>query len=256
MPKTITADDLDKAAQNLERLAHFLAERRGWILANDAEAPAISVRNAAGSLAALLQESFGDTLASSSSGTRPPKLEPSSTVSSSRLSKFADFIDQLHEWFAARADCEVPADCADRLGVIHRSLGMAERSITELMAPPGSRDTGSQPLISSDLGPVVQVDMRAQLVLEDTSEMPLLQVFQGVTELTPEALEQVDAFLTKQAIELESRERRKLHEKVLRWVQATPEGQVLVIKLSGLSGRAEVYSSYRPKPKARGGGGS
>lgn len=256
MPNTITADDLDKAARNLERLAHFLAQRRGWILATDAEAPAISVRNAAGSLAALLQESFGDALTASGSGTRPPQLEPSSTVSSSRLSKFADFIDQLHEWFAARAGCELPADGADALGVIHRSLGMAERSITELMAPPGSQDTGSQPLISSDLGPVVEVDMRAQLVLEDTSEMPLLQVFQGVTELTPEALEQVDAFLNKQGIELEDREHRKLHEKVLRWVQATPESQVLVIKLSGLSGRAEVFSSYRPKQKAQRGGAS
>ena len=249
MPGQITVDELNKAARNLERLALFLCERRSWVLASDADAPAISVRNAAASLEALLTESLGGETIDTKNLKQPPKLEPSSIVSGVRLTKFAGFIDELQEWFAAHDGSQLPPDSHEPLQSIHLSLALTERAVNELMGPAAAPDTGPQPLISGDLGPVAEVDMSARLVLEDTVQTPLLQVFRGVTELTPQAKKAVEEFFAKQGIELEGNDRRRLHDKVLRWIQSTPEGHVLVIKLSGLSGRAEAYSNYRPKSK-------
>ena len=249
MPEQITSPELERAALNLERLARFIGERRGWVLASDAGPAAISVRNAAGSLAALLAETLGGNN-ETGPGVRPPKLEPASIVSANRLAKFAEYIDQLQEWFAARAGAELPSGGERLMQSIQQALALTERSIGELMGPASAPLTGSQPVVAADLGPVAAVDMTARLVFEESAECPLLQVFRGVVELTPEAKGMVDQFFASQGIDLTTNERRRLHDKILRWIQATPEGQVLVVKLSGLTGRAEAYSSYRPKKTA------
>jgi hypothetical protein len=57
----------------------------------------------------------------------------------------------------------------------------------------------------------------------------------------------IDRFFAKQGIELEGPEKRRFHDKALKWIKGTPDGQVLVVKLSGLSGKAEAYASYQPK---------
>jgi hypothetical protein len=247
MPGQITVAELEKAARNLERLAQFLGERRAWMLASDAEAAAISVRNAAASLAALLAEMVGRETAAPEKLRQPDKLTVASTVSGSRLAKFAEFIDQLQDWFASHHGSPMPPDSDEAVSSILHSLAVAERSINELMKPPVAAADVSQAVVCGDLGPVAEVDMNARLVLEDSVQTPLLQVFRGVSELTPQAKRLVEEFFAKQGIELEGNDRRRIHDKTLRWIQSTPEGHVLVIKLSGLSGRAEAYSSYRPK---------
>ncbi len=76
---------------------------------------------------------------------------------------------------------------------------------------------------------------------------PLLQEFKGVRELTVLTKEKLHSFLAKQGIEFGKNETRHLHDKVLRWIEGTPTGRVLVIKISGLYGKPEAYSSYQPK---------
>ena len=56
-----------------------------------------------------------------------------------------------------------------------------------------------------------------------------------------------DGFLTKQGVKIEGHDLRRLHDKMLKWIEGIPIGQVLVIKLSGLTGKPNVYSSYQPK---------
>jgi len=98
-----------------------------------------------------------------------------------------------------------------------------------------------------DDAPVFEVDSTARLVLEDHELKPLTQTFQGVTELSPGAKETLEEFLTKQNVKIEGHDLRRLHDKMLKWIEGVPLGQGLVIKLSGLTGKPNVYSSYQPK---------
>ena len=101
------------------------------------------------------------------------------------------------------------------------------------------------PLTADDLGPVAEVDVNARLILHDTVKKRLLQEFRGVKELTTETRELVDKFFENQSVSFSDREMRKIYDKVQKWIEGTPEGRVLVVKISGLSGKAEPYSSYR-----------
>jgi len=114
-------------------------------------------------------------------------------------------------------------------------------------APESEAADEPEALTSGDLGPVAKVDADARLILENTDLRPLLQEFKGVRELTVLTKEQLQSFLAKQGIEFGKNETRRLHDKVLRWIEGTPAGRVLVIKISGLYGKPEAYSSYQPK---------
>ena len=95
--------------------------------------------------------------------------------------------------------------------------------------------------------PVLEVDPSARLILENSDLEPLVQNFQGVAELTIAAKETLDEFFAIQNITIEGRDLQKLHDRMLKWIEGVPHGQVLVVKLSGLSGKPNVYSSYQPK---------
>lgn len=247
MPGQITVVELEKAARNLERLAQFLGERRGWELAPDARDAASSVRSAARSLAALLAEMAGEEAPDTRQLELPPELEPSNIVSEARLAKFGEFIGQLRDWFASHRDSRLPTDSDGSLRSTHRSLALIGRAVAQLMGPEAAPGTASQAVLGSGLGPVAGIDRTARLVLEDNAETPLVQVFKGVSELNPEAKKMIEEFFANQGVPLAGNDRRRILDKILRWLQSTPEGQVLVIKLSGLSGSAEAYSSYQPK---------
>jgi len=109
---------------------------------------------------------------------------------------------------------------------VHGALAHVCAAVESLQTPVKTPET-PPPKVDDLIGeiddsPVLEVDSNARLVLEDHELKPLLQTFQGVTELTAGAKETLEDFLAKQ-------------------------GQVLVIKLSGLTGKPNVYSSYQPK---------
>lgn len=246
MSDQITVDDLQKAARNLRRMSQFLGERRGWILASNAESAALSVTKAAQSLVDELSKISGDP--DEEIPFRHPRgLEPEGKVSSVRLSKFAEFMDQLRGWFAAHADSELPAESEDDIRSIHSSMAATQDAVTKLRGPSALGTDSTEGIVSSDLGPVADVDMNATLLLEESDGHALIQVFKGVAELTNETKEALDDFLAGQHVDFNKHEMRKLHEKVLRWIRSTPDSQNLVVKISGLTGKAEVYFSYRPK---------
>lgn len=246
MSDQITVDDLQKAARNLRRMSEFLGERRGWILASDAESAALGVSEAARSLMAALSDMAGDP-GEDVPFRHPRGLEPEGKVSSIRLSKFAEFMYQLRDWFEIHTDSELPAEAEDNVLSIHTSIRATLDAIVKLRGPSAVAAPAGEGIVSADLGPVADVDMNASLLLEESDGHALIQVFKGVTELTNETKEAVDDFLAGQHVEYNSHEMRKLHEKVLRWIRSTPESQALVVKMSGLTGKAEIYFSYRPK---------
>jgi hypothetical protein len=251
MNDQITVEELEKASHNVQRLFGFIGERRDWILASDAEGAASALAEAAKSLSVVVSDLAASGDSDEVEVRFPAKLQPSGRVTAGRLIKFTDFIDQLRTWFSSHDGATLPEGSDSFVGSLQASLAGAIEAIEQLLGPSSGAGaaTGAEPepLISGDLGPVAEVDMSARLELDNIASRPLLQIFRGVTELTPEAISMIDRFFAKQGIELEGPEKRRFHDKALKWIKGTPDGQMLVVRLSGLSGKVEAYSSYKPR---------
>ncbi len=304
MPEEITTQELEKASRNLERMSQFVGERRGWLLGTGGEAAARHARETTASLAEGIAELTDGRIGPLSSVQQPPEMEPSAKISGNRLSKFADFMEELRQWFASHGDGGFPPESDDIVQSMQASLAITSEALQMLLGPAAIKTTAKkakevkevkevkkvkkvkkvktvkkestttaeelpsaptkakpptteapepeaadepEALTSGDLGPVAEVDADARLILEKTDLRPLLQEFKGVRELTVLTKEQLHSFLAKQGIEFGKNETRRLHDKVLRWIEGTPAGRVLVIKISGLYGKPEAYSSYQPK---------
>ena len=248
---TIKKEELEKAASNLGRVSAFIGERRDWTVGAGGESKAIAIRGSARLLAIKLAEKSGVEPDPDLKLEFPKKLTPSSKISADRLSRFADFFDQLQNWFSSQKDVEFPEDSRETVQSMHHALAHVSGAVESLLTRRKTPDTATptvQELISDveDL-PVLEVDPNARLILEESELNPLVQRFQGVTELTTEAKETLDEFLAVQNVKIEGRELRRIHDRMLKWIEGIPHGQVLVVKLSGLSGKPNVYSSYRPK---------
>jgi hypothetical protein len=247
----ITREELEKAASNLGRVSAFIGERRDWIVGEGGESKAIAIRGSARLLAIKLAEQSGVDPDPDLTVKFPPKLTPSAKISAARLSKFADFLNQLQEWFSSQKNVKFPEGSSETVRSVHGALAHLSAAVESLltrMKTPGDLPPKVENLIGDiDDLPVLEVDPNARLILEDNELRPLVQKFQGVTELTAEVEEALDEFLAKQNIKFEGRDLRRLHDKMLRWIEGIPLGQVLVVKLSGLSGKPNVYSSYQPK---------
>lgn len=247
----ITRDELEKAANNLGRVSTFIGERRDWIVAEGGETNAIAIRGSARLLAIKLAERSGVNPDPNLELTLPPKLTPNARISAARLSKFADFLCQLEEWFSSQNDVEFPENSSEAVQSVHSALAHVCAAVEGLLArakKPGDLPLKVENLIGEvDDLPVLEVDPNARLILEVNKLNPLAQKFQGVTELTIETKETLDEFLAMQNIQIEGRDLRRLHDKMLKWIEGIPHGQVLVVKVSGLSGKPNIYSSYQPK---------
>ena len=246
----ITTEELDKAARNIERISTFIGERRDWIVGEGGESKATTIRNSARALAAKLVDTTGIDPDPDLELELPSKLEPSAKISAARLSKFADFLEQLREWLSSQNDAMVVED--DKVvQSIHRSLALVCAAVDSLlkpvMAPEPPPPTTENLVAEVDDLPVLEVDLNARLVFEDDELKPPTQTFKGVPELTIEAKKTLEDFLAEQSVELDTHDLRRLHDKLLKWIEGTPLGQVLVVKLSGLSGKPQAYSSYQPK---------
>ena len=280
MPEEITSQDLEMASQNLARMSGFIGERRGWLLGTGGEMGAAYASKTTASLAEGIAELTERRIEPPSFVQQPPELEPSAQISADRLSKFADFMEELRQWFALHGDAALPSESDDIVQSMQASLAVTSEALQMLLGPAALKTTaeeesttaaaGSYPaptdekpptseapepqaanepeaLTSGDLGPVAEVDTNARLIFENTDLHPLLQEFKGVRELTVLAKGQLHDFLAKQGIEFGKNETRRLHDKILRWIEGMPADRVLVIKISGLYGKPEAYSSYQPK---------
>ena len=72
----------------------------------------------------------------------------------------------------------------------------------------------------------------------------MVQDFQGLNELTEECKSLVDGFLAAWELEYTHHNRKKLLERILRWINSAPEGHVLVIKMKTVEEPYQPYPSY------------
>lgn len=247
----ITIEELDKAARNIARISTFIGERRDWTVGDGGEAMAHEIRANSRALTRILVRTAGAEPDPEFEVTMPPKLEPASEISAVRLAKFSKYLSQLRRWFSSQEVGVIPEGCTDAVQAIHGSLTLVAAAIDSLHQNAFGGSTS--PLQTDDFRGAVgasssyEVNPHARLVLENNEMRPLIQTFQGVTELTDEAKETLGEFLAEQKIEFEPHELRRFQDKLLKWVEGTPLHQVLVIKISGLFGRPSLYSSYQPK---------
>jgi hypothetical protein len=247
----ITIEELDKAARNIARISTFIGERRDWTVGDGGEAMAHEISANSRALTRILVRTTGTEPDPEFEVTMPPKLEPSSEISALRLAKFSKFLSQLRRWFTSQGVGVMPEGCTDVVQTIHGSLTLVTAAVDSLQknAFGGSTSSLQTDGFHGEIGgsSVYEVDPHARLVLENDEMRPLLQTFQGVTELTEEAKEILGDFLAEQKIEFDPHELRRFQDKLLKWVEGIPLHQVLVIKISGLFGRPSLYSSYQPK---------
>ena len=72
----------------------------------------------------------------------------------------------------------------------------------------------------------------------------MVQDFQGMNELTEECKNLVDGFLAAWSLEYSYYNRKRLLERILRWINSAPEGHVLVIKMKTVEEPFQPYPSY------------
>jgi hypothetical protein len=247
----ITIQELEKAAGNIERISAFIGERRDWIVGDGGEEQATAIKGSVKALAKKLVDLSGVEPDPDFMIKLPPKLEPSAKISAARLSKFLAFLDQLRNWLSSENGTELPEDSDAAVQAIHGSLTLVIAAVESLLAPTVAEEPPPpkpEDLVGEiDDSPVLEVDVNAKLILEDHELKPLTQTFQGVTELTVNAKKTLEDFLAEQNVTIEGHDLRRLHDKLLKWIEGIPINQVLVVKLSGLSGKPNVYSSYQPK---------
>jgi len=247
----ITKEELEKAARNIERISAFIGERRDWVVGEGGESQATAIQDGVRALATMLAHHTGTQPDPDFKIKLPQKLKPSAKISANRLSKFADFIGELQSWLSSQDEAAMPEDCEEAVQKVHGSLALVNAAVESLLMPVVAEEP--PPPKPTDLvgeiddAPVLEVDLNARLVLEGHELKPLTQTFQGVTELTTHAKESLEKFLSEQKVTIEGQELRRLHDKLLKWIEGTPLNQVLVVKLSGLSGKPNVYSSYQPR---------
>ena len=247
MNDQITVEELQKASRNVERLSEFVGERRDWMLASDAGNAAASLADAARSLDEVISKLVASDDLDEPQARQPAKLEPPGQVTPGRLVKFAEFIDQLRTWFLAHNSAALPEGSDPFVRSLRDSLAGTVTAVEALCGPALTVKAPEDRRVTADLGQVAEVDMNARLEFDNIASRPLLQISRGVTEFTPDTVSMIDQFFAKQGIQLEGSERRRFHEKILKWIKGTPEGQMLVVRLSGLSGKVEAYSSYKPR---------
>jgi hypothetical protein len=248
---SITIDELEKAARNIERISTFIGERRDWNVGDGGETMATAIRARAGALAEVLAKKTGIDPDPEIQVALPAKLAPAAEISADRLSKFDEFLGQLTGWFGSQVTAEMPEDCAETVQSIHSSIALMCSVTDELLA---ATATGQPiPAIAGrfvdgvDSSQGLKIDPNARLVLENNELDPMLQTFNGVSELTDEAKDLLGQFLASQSIELEPDDLRRLHDRLLKWIEGVPLNQVLVVKASGLYGKPSIFSSYQPK---------
>lgn len=278
MSEQLPDADLIRARRNVERIADFLLERRAHAVEDGGDAQLRRLWNGVLAVSERIQPVLR---AAGASPPRPAALPEAPDPAAGRLEtvrvlRFAEFVEQLDGWFGAHgravegedgvaAAVGLYAALTTIRGAVSEMLDRVQRAPVPAAAPPpppaapgdGAPAQASVPAEGDPATPAppppadapqpIPVRSTRRLLLADLDERPLLQQFQGSIELTDAARELLTEFLEEHEISLGGYQRHKLDDAVQRWIEATPDGQVLVLKIGGLRGRLEPYPSYVPR---------
>jgi len=249
---------LSKANGNVKKLCDFFSARSHWSLAANCEPSARDTTAAA----AKLDEHLKDMIrASGADPTSPfqPTVTPQDfgTHDSARLDRFTAFLRDLDAWLVAQPSPSKDPDVIAALqemesyvfSIVRMTGSIKGESDSPATQPPPPADDGA----TQAAAPVEGADETVasipegvphQLALDDTDEHPMVQDFQGMNELTEECRKLVDGFLSAWGLEYGHSSRKRLLERILRWINSAPEGHVLVIKMKTAEEPFEPYPSY------------
>jgi len=260
MTTAINDEELRRAACSLERLQAFF-EARAHATIRDESAEALERLHLA--LVNAIEQGLKPVMLGNE--IPPPPIpsrqsveqRPGRCLDIGRLGKFAGFVDQLGDWYLAHAS-SAASDQGKRLLVGQFvALGATNLAVETILKNSNIRSARAQSAVAGPVrenpsrdavlpqeaeAPAEPVDTR--LVLQDTAERHLLQTFKGCTELTPDARDELHAFLRAVGIEYQGAQMGKFERRVEQWIENTPPYHVLVLGISVLSGRRKPYAKY------------
>jgi len=252
MSQANLVEKLAKANRDVKKLCEFFAARRSWTLAPGSGATGSDLATAATEIDARLRGLI------ESSGSQPdtpaePEAEalPVGTFDDGRLSRMTVFLRELDIWFAAQdIATDSPAGLSElkqmqaRLACIAALVRAVSRT-ADVHPTTGDVSTDDGVAAASGAAPrPIPEGAPLQLVLDDTDETPMIQEFQGIQELTPDCKQAVDDFLAAWGLNISYIKRKKLLERLLRWISSAPEGHVLVMKMKTAEEPFEPYPNY------------
>ena len=249
---------LAKANGDVTKLCEFFAARTDWNLAADAGQPAHDLLAAATRLDEHLNALLRMT------GVEPADpLQPKTTSvdagshAGARFVRFAAFLQDLETWLVAQPGPTNEPDGIAALRDMEANLSTIIAMVADLTTTPdqptdkelATEDDGATPAAEADDIPGEAVaaqleDLPQQLALDDTEEKPMVYEFQERNELTEACTELVDGFLAAWSLDYSYYNRKKLLDRLLRWITSAPEGQVLVLKMKTAEKPYEPYPSY------------
>jgi len=253
----IALHDLEKAAGNLGRLHAYLAARVSWAAEPEVRA---ALEGLAGTLSRT-SETLGPLLTaaqvepgeSAAPGVEP---RPPGALEATRLARFSGFLEQLCVWVESRSACSVPDGGRAALASIAAALDGAQRAVVEMLegrsvperpTPPPMPRLPPEP---AEEPPPADIDPPPgggePLVLDPAGELPLLEARSGLTELSSEVHDLLDAFLTANGLGMSPAQRRTFGFTVRQRLEGAPEGHGLLIRVGALRGRLEPYFAYTP----------
>lgn len=281
MPRHLTADELSKAAGNLQRVENYFSARTQWQLQRDGFESLRSAIQATTAMIGVL-----DPLVESQAmtvdpiGDPPPDQIPAAELDSTALAKLASFMVELTTWFESRAGDGLAPDTDDQLGKVYGSLlniksaveSILDSSPYEDLTPveqiqvheetgfeqvdtTGGLEPAAIPVDHTGAGgapmamppPQSSVAQPGWLVLDNTVQNPLLRASRDELELTPAARQMVSDFLTEHGVEYAEHQLHRFQAEVRRRIERTPDGQVLVVKIGALDGNRTPFFSYQPR---------
>lgn len=235
---------LAKAAATVGRVAAFLQSHRTARLDPAISSAAGAVRDAASALATLVRARLPDDAVP---GSPDVSDAPAGPLDRERLTRFATYLGDLRRWFTELGDLGLSPPTVMHLEDLLGALQTIQDTVASF-APAEEHDPAKpvhhQPVMRSDPPSTVgESAVSGRMVFDHTVDRPLLREVHGQPELTVEAKQLVAKFLDEHGLE-GATTRHRLETRMLRWLEATPSGQVLVLKLGALTGRPEPYPTY------------
>jgi hypothetical protein len=242
---TIMPDaQLAKAAATVGRVAAFLDSHRTERLDPAVSSAADTVRDAASALAALVRARLPD---GARAGTPDVANAPTGSLDHERLTRFATYLGDLRRWFTELGEIGLSPPTVMHLEDLLGALQTIQDAVASFAAAEAHvpveavHHRPARPPAPGADEPESAVSGR--MVFHHTPERPLLRESGRQAELTDDAKQLVAAFLAEHGLEGEAA-RHRLESRMLRWLEATPTGQVLVLKMGALTGRPEPYPTY------------
>ncbi len=250
--------DLVKAEEHLRQIEAFYTSRLGWRVEPADDAAVAALRAALAGLTKTLAGVLrGAGLSMEGRSLAGAAQRPPAALDRLRFERFADFVRRLDGWVRERVGAIRDGQTLTLLKALWVAATTTEIALATIRGEAVSETALAVvepprrplPTVVEAAVPVKRpvVNAAAHLALESTIQEPLLTTSHGVSKLSERGRALVAGWLAANGVDLAPHELAQLHAKVVRWIMATPEEQVLVLKVGVLN--HQPCASYIPKKR-------